>query len=129
MACRLQKFLYGLKHAPKPWNIKLCDALVEHGFVQSKFDYSMFSKKVDIIILLGYVHDSIITGSSRKFVDELKSVLDQNFKLKDIGELRYFLGILRSSYGIVLCQRKYAPDVIYEIGLLGAKPNKKLYRG
>ena len=46
--------------------------------------------------------------------------------MKDLGQLKYFLGIevARNAEGIFLCQRKYALDVISEVGLLGAKPAK-----
>nr|GEW23967.1 ribonuclease H-like domain-containing protein [Tanacetum cinerariifolium] len=43
--CKLNKSLYGLKLAPKQWNAKLTASLVEHGFEQSKFDYSLYAKK------------------------------------------------------------------------------------
>lgn len=46
--------------------------------------------------------------------------------MNDLGELRYFLGIevARSCKGLVLNQRKYAMDLISEVGLLGSKPVK-----
>lgn len=40
--CRLHKSLYGLKHAPRQWNLKLTEALVDMGFAQSHYDCSLF---------------------------------------------------------------------------------------
>ena len=45
VCCRLLKSLYGLKQATRQWNIKLTEALVDFGFVQSKHDHSLFIKK------------------------------------------------------------------------------------
>lgn len=57
-------------------------------------------------------------------IDEAKNVIYQQFKVKDLGELRYFLGIevLRSQQGILLNQRKYTLELISELGLSREKP-------
>ncbi|GKE17267.1 ribonuclease H-like domain-containing protein, partial [Tanacetum coccineum] len=75
--CKLNKSMYGLKQAPRQWNAKLTTALVEHGFVQSKFDYSLYVKHVgsDFVALLVYVDDIIITGNDEVGIKDFKSAL------------------------------------------------------
>lgn len=53
-----------------------------------------------------------------------KQHLYSKFEIKDLGELRYFLGIefARSKIRVVICQRKYTLDLLEETGMLGAKP-------
>ncbi|XP_070026407.1 uncharacterized mitochondrial protein AtMg00810-like [Nicotiana sylvestris] len=77
-----------------------------------------------IVIILIYVDDLIITGSDKDLIEEAKHTLHNNFKVKDLGELKYFLWIevVRSKQGILLNQRKYALELISDVGLSGAKP-------
>nr|XP_018633991.1 uncharacterized mitochondrial protein AtMg00810-like [Nicotiana tomentosiformis] len=80
-------------------------------------------KPEGMVIILVYVDDFLITGSNDQLITEAKEILHQQFKLKDLDELKYFLGIiLRSAIGVVLNQRKYIPELISEMGLSGAKP-------
>jgi hypothetical protein len=50
--------------------------------------------------------------------------LGKQFEVKDLGQLRYFLGIevAHGAEGIVLSQRKYVLDLLTETGMLGCKP-------
>ncbi|XP_059294466.1 uncharacterized mitochondrial protein AtMg00810-like [Lycium ferocissimum] len=95
------------------------------GMPESSYDHSLFTKKdgLDVVIVLVYVDDLLLTGSSMKLIQELKSVLHRHFKMKDLGDLKSFLGIevLRSKSGILLTQRKYALELISDSGLGGAK--------
>ncbi|KAE8702231.1 Detected protein of unknown function [Hibiscus syriacus] len=124
--CRLQKSLYGLKQASRQWNMKLTEVLLLAGYSQRKFDYSLFTKSQGskVVIMLIYVDDLLITGNNNGLIEELKGILNKNFKMKDLGELRYFLGLemLRSAKGIIISQRKYALELIEETGLGGARP-------
>ncbi|XP_019251121.1 PREDICTED: uncharacterized protein LOC109230040 [Nicotiana attenuata] len=102
------------------------DALVEAGYKQSSYDHSLFTKGDgdDIVIILVYVDDILITGSNKKMIDEAKDTLHNRFKVKDLEKLRFFMGIevLRSKCGILLNQRKYALELLEYIGLSGSKP-------
>ncbi|GJX72276.1 ribonuclease H-like domain-containing protein [Tanacetum coccineum] len=93
--CKLNKALYGLKQAPRQWNAKLTTVLVEHGFVQSKFDYSLYIKHSNdlFVALLVYVDDFIITGNNIDEIKNFKSYLKSKFMIKDLGAIKYFLGI------------------------------------
>lgn len=125
--CRLRKSLYGLKQAPCCWFAKLTTALRQFGFTQSKEDYSLFSYKkgTTILHILVYVDDFIIAGNDLHLIDRFKERLHKCFHMKDLGKLKYFLGIevSRGSDGFCLSQRKYALDIIAEASLLGAKPS------
>ncbi|KAL9293162.1 putative RNA-directed DNA polymerase [Arabidopsis thaliana] len=124
--CRLHKSLYGLKQAPRCWFAKLGSALKQYGFEQDYSDYSLFVLATGITKLhvLVYVDDLIITGTSIHIVNKFKHYLSSCFHMKNLGPLRYFLGIevARSPTGMYLCQRKYALDIISETGHMGVKP-------
>ncbi|GJS02576.1 ribonuclease H-like domain-containing protein [Tanacetum coccineum] len=125
--CKLNKSLYGLKQAPRQWNAKLTSALLENDFVQSKSDYSLFTESFGgvFIALLVYVDDIIITGNSLPEINKVKQFLKTKFMIKDLGKLKYFLGIevLDTSNGVCLNQRKYCLELIDEFGLLVGKPS------
>jgi hypothetical protein len=108
------------------WFEKLSSFLLNLRYKQSKNDRSLFIKKRSVLItvILVYVDDLIIGGNNLTEIIALKRVLDAKFKIKDLGELKYFLGleIARSKKGIFLNQRKYALDLIDSSGLLAGKP-------
>ncbi|GJY95026.1 ribonuclease H-like domain-containing protein [Tanacetum coccineum] len=122
-------FLYGdLEEAPRQWNAKLTTTLIENGFSQSKYDYSLYTKsdKGVFLALLVYVDDIIITGNSVSEIEKFKVFLKSKFMIKDLGKLKYFLGIevVDNDKGICLNQRKYVLDLLYEYGMLACKPAK-----
>jgi hypothetical protein len=124
--CRLTKSLYGLKQASRQWFSKFSSTLIDLGFIQSKADYSLFTRLQgsSFLALLVYVNDVAITSNDSHAVSSFISLLNERFKLKDLGPLRFFLGleIARSSSGISVCQRKYALEILADSGLLASKP-------
>ena len=75
---------------------------------------------IDIV----YVDDIIITGNDMHLIDIVRNFLISRFEIKDLGRLKYFLGIELAycNNGLILSQRKYALDLLQETGKLGGKP-------
>lgn len=125
--CRLQKSLYGLKQASKQWYFKLSSFLISLGYAQSQADHSLYVKSHHncFTAILVYVDDIVIAGSSLSEIAQVKQVLDQKFRIKDLGKLRFFLGfeIARSSQGIFMNQRKYTLELLEDTDFLAAKPS------
>lgn len=126
LVCRLNKSLYGLKQASRNWYSKFSCAIRKAGFKQSMADYSLFTRVHgdSFTAVLIYVDDMIITGNDPAAITTLKKFLDEHFRIKDLGKLKYFLGIevARSKKGICISQRKYVLDILDDMGLLGAAP-------
>jgi hypothetical protein len=126
LVCRLKKTLYGLKQALRAWSDKIGQYLVTNGFQTSNANFSLYVKKTDhgIIVIVIYVDDLIITRDSDAYIFDLKKLLKQKFEMKDLGELRYFLGIevVQSPKGIWLLQRQYALNKLSKYGMMGCKP-------
>ncbi|KAJ8898899.1 hypothetical protein K2173_008208 [Erythroxylum novogranatense] len=78
----------------------------------------------EFVVVLVYVDDMLLTGTSEQVITRLKTFLNRKFTIKNLGPARYFLGleIARSSAGTYVNQRKYTLDLISEVGLMGAKP-------
>jgi hypothetical protein len=88
------------------------------------FHYMSKQTNHGIVVIVIYVDDLIIIGDNNEDIFDLKKLLKQNFKIKDLGELRYFLGIevIQSPKGIWLLQRQYALNKLFEYGMTGCKP-------
>lgn len=114
--CLLHKAIYGLKQAPQAWFDKFSSYLLEFGFVCSIKDPSLFvySQNKGVIMLLLYVDDMVITGNNSKTVAKFKNDLSGQFRMKDLGQMSYFLGIQAQfhSEGLFLSQQSYAEDLL-----------------
>jgi hypothetical protein len=96
------------------------------GYKQSQADHTLFIKHSTqgmVTILIVYVDDIVLTGNDDGEIQNLKHRLSNEFEIKDLGSLKYFLGIevVRSKHGIFISQQKYILDLLKETGMLGCK--------
>ncbi|RVW17952.1 Retrovirus-related Pol polyprotein from transposon RE1 [Vitis vinifera] len=124
--CKLKKSLYGLKQSPRTWFGRFTKSMRAFGYRQSNSDHTLFLKKQHgkITTLIVYVDDMVVTGNDPKERKALQNYLSREFEMKDLGPLKYFIGIevSRSSEGIFLSKKKYALDLLQETGMLGCQP-------
>ncbi|XP_016206324.1 uncharacterized protein LOC107646670 [Arachis ipaensis] len=90
----------------------------QHGFIKSPHDHSLFTKHTNLGLTINivYVDDLILSGDNLFEIEAIKKALDAEFSIKDLGRLKFFLGIevACSSEGIALYQRKYTLDLLEE---------------
>ncbi|XP_050125670.1 uncharacterized mitochondrial protein AtMg00810-like [Malus sylvestris] len=103
------------------------------GFTASLSDTSLFTKKDDndIVILLLYVNDIILTCSNTSKINAAIQELSEVFDLKDLGRLTFFLGLqihYRDNEDIFVNQTKYIKDLIHKAGLKSCKPTTTPYK-
>ncbi|XP_070660467.1 uncharacterized mitochondrial protein AtMg00810-like [Malus domestica] len=126
MVCKLYKAIYGLKQSPRSWYAKFSSVLERECFLRSNADSSLFvlnGTRGKLVVLI-YVDDLIITGDNAYEIGALKASLHQTFAIKDLGKLKYFLGIemATSQRGLFLNQRKYVMDLLEEAKFTDCKP-------
>jgi uncharacterized protein (DUF2164 family) len=124
--CRLKQSLYGLKQSSRAWFDRFFMVMKKLDYQQNNADHIMFIRKKEekICILVVYVDDIVLTNNDPTEMKRIKASLAIEFEMKDLGELRYFLGIeaARSKKGVVLSQQKYVLDLLNDTGMLGCRP-------
>ncbi|KAL7606408.1 hypothetical protein Lser_V15G15988 [Lactuca serriola] len=87
-----------------------------HGYILSSNDSSLFLKRNDqsIIIVVVYVDDILVTGNDSDGIQQLKTYLDNRFKIKDLGQIHFFLGLEfnSTSDGMIAQQQKFIKDLL-----------------
>ncbi|XP_021972077.1 uncharacterized mitochondrial protein AtMg00810-like [Helianthus annuus] len=124
--CRLKKSLYGLKQAPWAWYQRFTDYVLTLGFVQSKCDASLFTfhQGSQVAYLLLYVDDILLVTYSDTLHGNLMYHLAKEFAMKDLGPLRFFLGIsvTRHKNSMFLSQQSYVKEIIERAGMTSCNP-------
>ncbi|XP_052197182.1 uncharacterized mitochondrial protein AtMg00810-like [Diospyros lotus] len=124
--CRLCRAFYGLKQAPRAWFHRFSSFLLVMGFTCSCADSLLFvlSRDADLIYLLLYVDDIVVTSNNSSLLASLIGKLTREYATKDLRSLNYFLGLEahRTSAGLFLSQAEYAHELLQRAQLLDSKP-------
>ncbi|CAJ2655096.1 unnamed protein product [Trifolium pratense] len=94
--CKLNKSLYGLKQSPRAWFEKFTYSMKKQGYIQGQADHTLFTKFSQdgkIAVLIVYVDDIVLTGDDIVEMARVKEKLALDFEIKDLGSMRYFLGM------------------------------------
>ena len=125
--CRLDKALYGLRESPRAWYECLDKYLQDLGFKKSTSDYCLYvlGETNDVIYLIIFVDDLLICGKNEGKLIDIKSKLSNKFEMKDLGEVRTYLGINinhnRKKKEITLDQREYIESLVRKYGIMDSK--------
>ena len=107
--------------------------------MKRKNDPNLYIKKDEegnVALIYLYVNDLIIIGSACKLIEEIKIQLSQEFEMKDLGELHYYLGleVWRQSSKTLITQSKYTKEILRKFNMSECKAtstplehNAKLY--
>lgn len=126
---KLKKALYGLKNAAKCWNKKINNVLIQMGFNKSENDPCLYirTKESELIYLLIFVDDIILSGKNLDDLLTVKNVLMSNFKMKDKGDLKNFLGLEitrdRDKGELKISQTRYCEKIIDRFGFESCVPS------
>ena len=116
LVCKLQRSLYGLKQASRCWNQVLDVYLRSIGFTQSSTDQCVYIKQSDSVqpIIDVYVDDLVILSDQQNALDKVKQALSARFQMKDLGELKFCLGIQAefSEDSLKLHQKQYIQQML-----------------
>ena len=83
-----------MKQAPRTWYGRIDSFLMSLGFTKSKDDPNLYFKVIEDepVILLLYVDDLFLTGNEKHIV-ECKKKLVEEFEMKYLWLMHYFLGM------------------------------------
>jgi hypothetical protein len=127
LVCKLKKSLYGLKQSPRMWYQKFDTYILGLGFVRSRDDHCVYSKKVGnhFIYVFLYVDDMLLVGNNMDVIKEVKSQLSSKFDMKDLSAANFILVIEIkrdcANRKLWLNQRKYIETILQRLNMHGSK--------
>ena len=94
LVCKLEKSLYRLGQSSRCWNKAFRGSVEKIGFTQASADPCVFIRKKDTLtIIAAHVDDLMMLAENILEMQRLKDSLKLQFKIKDMGELHYYVGV------------------------------------
>ena len=126
---KLNKSLYGLKQAPLEWNERINEVLLSLKFTRNRAEYCIYSRKTEdsFVIIALYVDDLLIAGTTIKAIEEVKKGLMNSFKMKDLGKVGKFLGMIinqNENCDVKLSLSDFITKMLKEFGMSDCKAEK-----
>ena len=126
LVCKLEKSLYGLKQSSRCWNKAFRESVETLGFTQASADPCVFIRKKDTLTIIAvHVDDLMILAQNILEMQRLNDSLKLQFKMKDMGELHYYVGvsIVQDKEGkqVYLHQGQYIEKMLKKFGQAEAK--------
>lgn len=121
---RLKRCLYGLKQSSREWYFRLVEFLLPFEFVISAFDPCVLVHKSGTLFVSIYVDDITLFGSPSTLMDQTINLLKSEFKVNDMGQLHWLLGIRIdfTSDGIRLSQEAYVDKILTKFRMEACNP-------
>jgi hypothetical protein len=128
MVLKLSKALYGLRQAPRAWNIRLDKSLKKLGFSKCPSEAAVYKRGSgkDVVVLGVYVDDLVVTGESPVEIENFKKQMTCEFDMSDLGLLSFYLGIEvdQQEDHITIKQSTYAKKVLSQFGMADCNATK-----
>ena len=126
--CLLRRALYGLKQAGREWYHHFYEVMLKLGLTRCQAEHAVFYRYTNegALIVAVDVDDLTMAGSSKQVILGFKDHLHENFQIKDLGDLRWLLGIEvkrdHARHTVSLSQRSYIDKIVERFALQDAKP-------
>jgi hypothetical protein len=126
--CQALRSIYGLRQIPRQWYRKLHNFLVRHGFTPSSQDGNLYYLREghQILILVLYVDDLLITGNYSRKIAWLHAQLHRRFEMTYLGILSKVLGLQfeHTPDGLRLHQIDYNANIVEEFGFTNCNSSR-----
>lgn len=111
---KLNRCIYGLKQSPREWYFRLINFLHPYGSTSSSFDPCVMIHKSGHLYIAIYVDNISLFGEQGELLDQTVALLKSEFKVNDMGNLHWLLGIQisYSQKGIELSQTAYVDKIL-----------------